>query len=266
MADTKVSALTAIDAVAGGDKVPVADASDLTASKSATMTQINTYLQTLALASAQITALPAASALAAANTFPVDQSGTAGEATIAQMLAFSRTVIAGNSGTVNANGAGCETWQVLTANATANATTTIATVMTSSSLPAGKYLYRYDIITQSSTTATGQKFSVDATGTVTRHLYHLFFPSQGVTSATGIVDQDINVTTGAVWAHLSTRTDNTTLGPNTDFDTANADVHFVIEGVLETSTSGDLLLGHASEVATASTVQSGTNLRLWCLS
>lgn len=47
MADTKVSALTAIDALAAGDKVPVADASDLTASKSATMTQIATYLKTV---------------------------------------------------------------------------------------------------------------------------------------------------------------------------------------------------------------------------
>lgn len=49
MADTKVSALSAIDALAAGDKVPVADASDLTASKSATMTQLVTYLQTLGL-------------------------------------------------------------------------------------------------------------------------------------------------------------------------------------------------------------------------
>lgn len=44
MADTKVSALTAIDAVAGGDKFPVADASDLTVSKSATADQIATYV------------------------------------------------------------------------------------------------------------------------------------------------------------------------------------------------------------------------------
>ncbi len=46
MADTKVSALTAIDAVAAGDKVPVADASDLTASKSATFTQMMTFFRT----------------------------------------------------------------------------------------------------------------------------------------------------------------------------------------------------------------------------
>lgn len=44
MADTKVSALTAIDALAGGDKVAVADVSDLTASKSATADQLKTYI------------------------------------------------------------------------------------------------------------------------------------------------------------------------------------------------------------------------------
>lgn len=171
------------------------------------------------------------------------------------------TLISGNSGTANASAAPQQTWQVLTANAAANSTTTIATVMTTSTLPAGTYRYRYEIITQSGATTTAQKFSVNATGTVTRHVYNLFFPSAGVTASTGVVDQDINVTTGAVWAHLSTRTNNTTLGPATDHD-ATGDVLYVIEGVLITTTSGNLLLGHASEVAAASTVQAGTMLKL----
>ena len=45
MADTKISALGAIDLVAAGDKVGVADASDLTVSKSATFTQILDFLR-----------------------------------------------------------------------------------------------------------------------------------------------------------------------------------------------------------------------------
>jgi len=215
------------------------------------------------MADTKISALTAVATPASTDEFPVNQAGTSKKMTLQQIEDYFRVVIAGNSGTANQNGSGSETWQVLTSDAASNSTTTIATVMTTSSLPAGTYMYRYDIVTQSAATTTAQKFSVDATGTVTRHLYHLFFPSQGVTAATGVVDQDINVTTGAVWAHLSTRTDNTTLGPTTDVDTLNADVHFVIEGVLETSTSGNLLLGHASEVAAASTVQSGTTLRLW---
>lgn len=49
MADTKISALGAIDALAAGDEVPVADASDLTVTKNFTMTQLVTYLQTLGM-------------------------------------------------------------------------------------------------------------------------------------------------------------------------------------------------------------------------
>jgi len=45
MPDTKVSALGVIDALAAGDKVPVADASDLTASKAATMTQVKAFVR-----------------------------------------------------------------------------------------------------------------------------------------------------------------------------------------------------------------------------
>ena len=192
-------------------------------------------------------------------------SGAAANPSWVTSVNSSRTTIAGNSGTANSGGAGSETWQVLTADALVNATSTIVTVMTTSTIPAGTYKYRYDIIMQAAATTTSGKFSVDSTGTVTRTNYHLLFPSQGVTAATGIVDQDSNVTTGAVWAHQSARADNVTLGPMTDLDTANADVHYVIEGMLVTSTSGNLLLGHASELAAASTVMAGTMLQLWRL-
>ena len=213
------------------------------------------------MADTKISALTAVATPAGTDEFGVNQAGASKKMTLAQVRAFGWTLISGNSGNASAEAAPSETWQVLTSNATANSTTTIATVMTTSSLPAGTYAYRYDIITQSAATTTAQKFSVDATGTVTKHLYHLFFPSAGVTAATGVVDQEVNVTTGSVWAHQSTRVDGTVLGPGTDHD-ATTDVHYVIEGVLVTSTSGNLLLGHASEVAAASTVQSGTMLRL----
>jgi hypothetical protein len=45
MASTKISALTDIVTLAAGDKFAVADASDLTVSKSTTMTQVLTFLQ-----------------------------------------------------------------------------------------------------------------------------------------------------------------------------------------------------------------------------
>lgn len=218
------------------------------------------------MADTKISAAAAITTTALTDEYATNQAGASKRTTLSQIIQSFVTLISGNSGTSNQLAAPSQTWQVLTSNAASNSTSTIATVMTTSSLPAGRYWYRYDIIARSGATTTAQKFSVDATGTVTRHLYHLFFPSAGVTAATGVADQEVNATTGAVWAHESTRVDNTTLGPMTDVDTANADVHFVIEGMLETSTSGNLLLGHASEVAASSQVMSGTMLTLRRLS
>jgi hypothetical protein len=213
------------------------------------------------VADTKISALTAVVTPASTDEFPVNQGGTSKRVTLATLISFFQNMVSGGTAT-SAQNVGGETWQVLSANAAANATTTIAAVMTTQSLPAGTYWFRYDIICQSGATTTSPKFSVQATGTVSRILYHLFFPSQGVTAATGVADQDINVTTGAVVGHCSTRTNNTVLGPFTDVDTANADVHFWIEGMLTTTTSGNLVLGHASEVAAASTVQAGTTLYL----
>jgi hypothetical protein len=213
------------------------------------------------VADTKISALAAVTAPATSDEFAVNQGGTSKKVSLATLIAYFQGLISGNSGSGNI-AAGAELWQVLTANATANSTTTNAAVMTSTSLPAGTYFFRYDIIAQSGATTTAHKFAVQATGTVTRILYHLFFPSQGVTAATGVADQDINVTTGAVVGHLSARANNTTLGPLTDVDTANADVHYWIEGIVVTSTSGNLVLNHGSEVAASSQVMAGTQLYL----
>jgi hypothetical protein len=214
-------------------------------------------------ADTKISALTAAASVAAANEFAINEAGTSKKVTAAQIKTFTGpTLIAGNSGTVSADAAPSQTWQILTSDAATNSSATPATVMTSNTLAAGTWKFRYDILVQTSATTTSVSFAVNAGGTVTSIVYHLFFPSQGVTAATGIADQDIDVTTGAVWAHLSTRTDNTLLGPTTDLDTINVDVHYIIEGVLVTSTSGSLTLDHASEGAVATTVQSGTMLTL----
>ena len=214
------------------------------------------------MADTKISALTAVVTPAGTDEFAVNQGSVSKKMTLSQISGFGCKLISGSSGAANAGAAPSSTLQLLTANATANSTVTIATVMTTTALPAGTYRYRYDVLAQSAATTTAHKFSVDATGTVTRHVYHLLFPSAGVTAATGAVDQESNVTTGAVYAHQSTRIDNTVLGPMTDVDTINADVHYVIEGILVTSTSGDLLLGHASEVAASSQVMSGTMLSL----
>jgi hypothetical protein len=50
MADTKISATTVIAAVAGGDKIPIADISDLTATYHVTPTLLSTFVGTASFA------------------------------------------------------------------------------------------------------------------------------------------------------------------------------------------------------------------------
>ena len=213
------------------------------------------------MADTKISALTAVTTPASTDELPIAQAAASYKITIGQLFAFMRKSATGSSIAANANGIGTETVQTLSANATANSTVTIATVMTTTALAAGTYYFRYDIISQSAAITTAQKFSVNYSGTTTKTVYHLFFPSQGVTAATGVVAQASNTTTGQVWAHQSARAINTVLGPATDHDTTG-DVHYVMEGMIVVSTGGDLTLGHASEVAAASTVQSGTTLLL----
>jgi hypothetical protein len=217
------------------------------------------------MADTKFSALTAVTTPASTDEWGVNQGGNSKKMTLDQVRAYMLKVLSGATGTANQNGAGTRTVQTLTSNASSNSTTTIAIVMTTSSLTAGTYRFRYDIIAQSGATTTAHKFSVAFSGTVTKGVWHLFFPSAGVTAATGSVTQNANVTTGSVWAHESSRTissSNTTLGPGTDVDAANSDVHYVIEGILVCSVGGDLTLGHASEVAASSQVMSGTMLEL----
>lgn len=71
MADTKISALADITTLAAGDKIPVADASDLSASKSATMTEVETYLQTAPGAHYVHVSKSSGATTTGANTTPV---------------------------------------------------------------------------------------------------------------------------------------------------------------------------------------------------
>lgn len=214
------------------------------------------------MADTKFSALPAVTTLTGASEMMLNEAGTSKRFTVDQFVDFDRKIIAGDTGTANANAAPQETWQILTAEGTY--TLAAMTVMiTTSALPAGTYFYRYDIIARCNFGSYSINWAVDSTATVTKTVWHVFYPSQGVAAATGIADQDVNATTGAVWAHFSSRTDNATVGPGTGVDTASADIHYVIEGVLVTSTSGDLTVAVAP-IAGGNQVriQSGTMLRL----
>jgi hypothetical protein len=172
------------------------------------------------------------------------------------------TYIAGNSGAANNAAAPSETWQILTANATANSTTTPATVMTTTGLPIGTYLFQYFVVWQAAAITTGANFRVDYTGTVTRVRTTRIYQSTGAAAATGISDGAAATNTGQLVEHMSTRSDAGDLGPNAGVDTINADQFETIRGIIVVPTSADLLLQHASEVAASSQVMADTLLLL----
>jgi hypothetical protein len=169
------------------------------------------------------------------------------------------TKIAGNSGAAGAT----ETWQVLTADAAANSTTTLTTVMTTTGLTAGIYQYTYYVKWQSATATVGVNFSVNYAGTVTEIITKRQMGSTGTAATSGVADGVAATLTGQTVEHYATRSNDGSLGPNTGVDTINANCLDEITGILEAGiTGGNLTLKHASETATATTVQSGTCLIL----
>lgn len=203
----------------------------------------------------KISAFPAATAVADGDELIANQGGTTRKITFGQGVA---TRIAGASGAAGFR----ETWQVLTANCAANATTTLTACMTTTGLEAGAWYYEYHIVWQSSITTTGVNFSVDATGTVTRHRMTRTGQTDTATDSNGIADQSITDVLGGVSTSWAGRTDNASLGPSAGVDTINVDQYDHIVGTLVTSTSGNLVLMHASETAASTQVMADTSLIL----
>lgn len=220
------------------------------------------YLRSAYAADTKITDLTATSTAVGTQELPTNDSGTDRKITLAQIAGYTRKLISGNSGAANGAAAPSETWQILTANCTANSTTTPATCMTTTGLPIGTYFYEYHIRYQSATTTVGVNFVVDYTGTVTRTSMTRIGVTGLATAADGIQDQVVNGLTGGAVQHWSGRSDAANLGPSTGVDTINADQYEMIRGILVVSTSANLVLQHASETATSTQVMADTMLFL----
>ena len=172
------------------------------------------------------------------------------------------TLISGSSGAAASGAAPTETWQRLTANAPANTSTTLTTVMSTTALPIGTWLLEYFIIWRSATATVGVNFSVGFSGTVTGFRATRHLQTTGTTAANGVSDGVAATLTGQLVEHMSTRSIDGSLGPNTGVDTINADQFDQIRGILVVSTAGTLLLNHASETATSTQVMAATSLVL----
>ncbi len=98
------------------------------------------------------------------------------------------------------------------------------------------------------------KFGVNFTGTQTAFAANAYFPSAGVTAATGTWHDANNATTGQVWAYANTRTLSTTapnLGPWVGTTNANVDHLCKVEAIVLVTVAGDLELWCGSEVGTS---------------
>lgn len=209
MADTKISALTDIVTLADGDKVPVADASDLTVSKSATMTELVAYLQTQGMAS--------------------------------------KTHL--GSRYTNATSTGTE-----------------VTGLSFNSLVAGTYFVRWALLYEAAAATSSIKFGVNCTSAVNEFVANVYFPSAGVTAATGTMHDAANATTGQVWAYANTRTESTTapnLGPWIATTNAAVPHLLILETLVVQTGTGDIELWCASEVAAEISLEVGSSGLCW---
>lgn len=150
------------------------------------------------------------------------------------------------------SGSGPVSVKVLAGDAAENETTAMVKITgLDQTVGAGTWVFEYYILAQSADVLNSMKFAVTHSGTTNIFIYNLYFPSAGVTAATGAVDQECNTTTGQVWAFEGTRVKNTTLGPTTGVDTANSNILYRISGICTVTVSGNLQLYHGSELAQA---------------
>ena len=127
---------------------------------------------------------------------------------------------------------------------------------------AGTYHLQCVLVIRSAATTTGIKFGVNYTGTTTLFTAHARFPSSGVSASIGQIEDDVNATTGQIWAYAATVTETTTapnLGPWTGVVTANANNMVHVEALMVVSNTGDIELWAGSEVAaSAITIMAGS--------
>lgn len=168
------------------------------------------------------------------------------------------TRISGASGAAGAD----LTWQRLSANATANATTTLATVMTTTDLAAGTYDFEYMVVYQSSATGTGVQLVVDYSGTSGAFVCTWIFTSTGGAAATGVADQDTATIAGQLVEGKSTRTKGVNPSASAGVDTVNANMLAIVKGTIVVTGVGELRLRHASETAASTQVMADTTLKL----
>jgi len=129
---------------------------------------------------------------------------------------------------------------------------------------AGTYVFQYYIRWQSSSTATGSKFDVNHSGTVTSFVWNERRVDASATASTAAPDQNNIQSAAAVMSAFGSRAKGTAgRGFTLSVDTASADMFTIIEGLMVVTVSGDLQLYFGSETTTGTlTIEPGSSLVL----
>lgn len=241
MADTKISALSDIVTLAAGDKVPVADASDLTASKSATMTEIQTFVKDLAAGSTTVAPLKFNSS-GSLQTTPED-----GAVEMDDNCLYVCTD-AGNRGYVEVNN-----FIIADATRTFTSNTSQQAIFNSPAngritLETGTYLFEGLVaMTSMSATSGNGKFSIIGAGTAT--LANILWQAYGA----DVLAEGTAAAIGGSWHVIATQT-----AVNISTAGTAAALCFLVKGTFKVTVAGTIIPSFAQTTAAAAVVSIGS--------
>lgn len=119
----------------------------------------------------------------------------------------------------------------------------------------GTFAFQYFIRYQTAATATGIRFSVNHSGTVTSFVYNIRWVDVSAVASTAAPTQAGVISAGQVVGAMSARAKSTTgTGTTLSVDAANSDMLMVIEGMFVCTVTGDLQLYSGTEVAASAAV------------
>lgn len=241
MGDLKISQLTDAGALAGGDQVPVADASDLTTSKSTTLTKIQTFVKNLATGGTGAGSAPLNMTAGSLLTTPEDGA--------IEMDAdcFYGTVDSGNRGVIQTN----HFIRARTGKTLASQTTT-QPLFTNGTLTLETGIYFFDAqiaLTSMSTTSGNTKFFLKGAGTAT--LANVLYRTVGQDLASDAGGQTVS----GMWFTTSDTSANVVSGGTSQ------SVFFEAKGTFEVTVAGTFEPAVGLTNTATPTVSSGSYIR-----
>lgn len=211
------------------------------------------------MADTKISGLTAATAVAAANEFGINEAGTSKKVTAQQIADFTSTNLTGSSGAAGVN----RTTLCLTSNSADSTVVTQTVVMTITGVGAGTYRIKGVLVYQTAATTTGIALVLTHTGTLTRFVSNWIQITTGGAAATGVGDQATSVVAGQMVEGKAERVKGTLSSASAGVDTINADQLAVMDAIIIVTVSGDVTLSIASEVnASAVRLMAGSVLEV----